>query len=175
MKIRAHETFYIRRGWLRKGIKNISVNPRLFTNREINPCEVLGIGTNIKDNPATEFRNDHGGNLLFRPVAQRPFVLCALSLYESLHDFDKVMLVLNKVNYTITDRVWEYIVWNPIARKMITSSNATLIELMLKFFTRVDLTDKELNTMVDEYKSMKGNASLTKDEIIRMLDGYVVD
>ena len=129
----------------------------------------------IKDNPATEFRNDHGGNLLFRPVAQRPFVLCALSLYESLHDFDKVMLVLNKVNYTITDRVWEYIVWNPIARKMITSSNATLIELMLKFFTRVDLTDKELNTMVDEYKSMKGNASLTKDEIIRMLDGYVVD
>ena len=47
MKIRAHETFYIRRGWLRKGIKNISVNPRLFTNREINPCEVLGIGTNM--------------------------------------------------------------------------------------------------------------------------------
>ena len=112
---------------------------------------------------------------MFRPVAQRPFVLCALSLYESLHNFDKVMLVLNKVNYTITDRVWEYIVWNPIARKMITSSNATLIELMLKFFTRVDLADKELNTMVDEYKSMKGDASLTKDEIIRMLDGYVVD
>ena len=129
----------------------------------------------IKDNPATEFRNDHGGNLLFRPVAQRPFVLCALSLYESLHDFDKVMFVLNKVNYTITDRVWEYIVWNPIAMKMITSSNATLIELMLKYFTRVDLTDKELNIMVDEYKSMKGDASLTKDEIIRILDGYVVD
>lgn len=47
MKIRAHETFYMRKGWLHKGIKNINTNPRLFTNKEINPCDVLGIGTNM--------------------------------------------------------------------------------------------------------------------------------
>lgn len=47
MKIRAHETFCIRKGWLHKGIKNIQANHRLFTSKDINPCDVLGIGTNM--------------------------------------------------------------------------------------------------------------------------------
>ena len=47
MKIRAHETFCIRKGWLHKGVKNILEHPRLFTNKEQNPCDILGIGTNM--------------------------------------------------------------------------------------------------------------------------------
>lgn len=47
MKIRAHETFCIRKGWLHKGVKNIQINSRLFTNKTINPCDLLGIGTNM--------------------------------------------------------------------------------------------------------------------------------
>lgn len=47
MKIRAHETFSIRKGWIHKGVKNILVYPRLFTDKNINPCDILGIGTNM--------------------------------------------------------------------------------------------------------------------------------
>lgn len=47
MKIRAHETFSIRKGWIHKGVKNILLYPRLFTDKNINPCDVLGIGTNM--------------------------------------------------------------------------------------------------------------------------------
>lgn len=47
MKIRAHETFNFRRGWLRKGVKNILLMPDLFTSKDINPCGKLGIGTNM--------------------------------------------------------------------------------------------------------------------------------
>ncbi len=47
MKIRAHETFSIRKGWLHKGVKNVILYPRLFTNKELNPCDILGIGTNM--------------------------------------------------------------------------------------------------------------------------------
>lgn len=47
MKIRAHETFNLRKGWLRKGVKNILNDPTLFTNKNINPCNQLGIGTNM--------------------------------------------------------------------------------------------------------------------------------
>lgn len=47
MKIRAHETFNLRKGWLRKGVKNILNAPTLFTNKNINPCNQLGIGTNM--------------------------------------------------------------------------------------------------------------------------------
>ncbi len=47
MKIRAHETFNLRKGWLRKGVKNILNDPTLFTNKNINTCNQLGIGTNM--------------------------------------------------------------------------------------------------------------------------------
>lgn len=47
MKIRGHETFCIRKGWLHKGVKNIIANQRLFTDKETNPCDILGIGTNM--------------------------------------------------------------------------------------------------------------------------------
>ena len=47
MKIRAHDTFYLRRGWLHKGIKNICTNPKLFTRSDVNPCDALGIGKNM--------------------------------------------------------------------------------------------------------------------------------
>lgn len=47
MKIRAHETFSIRKGWISKGIKNIKLRPRLFTDKTFNPCNILGIGTNM--------------------------------------------------------------------------------------------------------------------------------
>lgn len=47
MKIRGHETFYIRKGWLYKGLKNVKTNPIVFTNKKENPMDVLGIGSNM--------------------------------------------------------------------------------------------------------------------------------
>lgn len=47
MKFRAHETFYIRKGWLSKGIKNVVRNPAVFLNKDENPMDVLGIGANM--------------------------------------------------------------------------------------------------------------------------------
>lgn len=47
MKIRAHESFYLRKGWLYKGIKNIKINDRLFNDKDANACDVLGIGANM--------------------------------------------------------------------------------------------------------------------------------
>ena len=32
-KFRGHETFYIRKGWLYKGLKNIAQNPKVFTDK----------------------------------------------------------------------------------------------------------------------------------------------
>lgn len=47
MKFRAHETFFIRKGWLNKGMKYISVKPDVFVDKEENPMDVLGIGSNM--------------------------------------------------------------------------------------------------------------------------------
>ena len=47
MKFRAHETFFIRKGWLNKGMKYISIKPDVFVDKEENPMDVLGIGSNM--------------------------------------------------------------------------------------------------------------------------------
>ncbi|MDQ2087930.1 DUF4007 family protein [Herbivorax sp. ANBcel31] len=47
MKFRAHETFYIRKGWLNKGLKNVKKEPRVFSDKEFVQTDILGIGANM--------------------------------------------------------------------------------------------------------------------------------
>lgn len=47
MKFRAHDTFYIRKGWLSKGMKNVVANENVFISKEENPMDVLGLGANM--------------------------------------------------------------------------------------------------------------------------------
>lgn len=47
MKFRAHETFFIRKGWLSKGMKAIKNDPNAFISKEHNPMDILGIGSNM--------------------------------------------------------------------------------------------------------------------------------
>ncbi len=47
MRFRAHESFFIRKGWLYKGLKNIERTPRIFSDKNINASDVFGIGTNM--------------------------------------------------------------------------------------------------------------------------------
>ena len=47
MKFRAHDTFFIRKGWLSKGMKYVNNKPDVFVAKDENPMDVLGIGTNM--------------------------------------------------------------------------------------------------------------------------------
>jgi len=48
MKFRAHESFFIRKGWLYKGLKNVNRKADVFTdNKTQNPMDTLGIGANM--------------------------------------------------------------------------------------------------------------------------------
>ena len=47
MKYRAHETFFIRKGWLSKGMKYVNCRADIFIARDENPMDVLGIGSNM--------------------------------------------------------------------------------------------------------------------------------
>lgn len=47
MKFRAHETFFIRKGWLSKGMKAIKNDAAAFISKEKNPMDTLGIGSNM--------------------------------------------------------------------------------------------------------------------------------
>lgn len=47
MRFRAHETFFIRKGWLYKGIKNVVHDKTVFMGDNGNPMDILGIGANM--------------------------------------------------------------------------------------------------------------------------------
>ena len=47
MKLRGHETFFIRKGWLSKGLKHIVESPDVFVSKVNNPMDELGIGANM--------------------------------------------------------------------------------------------------------------------------------
>ena len=128
------------------------------------------LATKIDEQPALIYRNKNGGNLLFRPIGQRPFVLCALGLYDRIKNMRMTMQTMNKINFEIDSELWKFIVWNPINKKMITSSNGTLIEYLLKYFAGVELTSKEFLKMKEDFRSMKGDEHLTDDEICEMLN-----
>ena len=47
MRFRAHDTFFIRKGWLNKGMRNVQREPGVFMGAVGNPMDILGIGANM--------------------------------------------------------------------------------------------------------------------------------
>ena len=47
MKFRAHDTFFIRKGWLSKGLRNVKADASVFMGTNGNPMDILGIGANM--------------------------------------------------------------------------------------------------------------------------------
>lgn len=47
MKFRAHETFFLRKGWLNKGLKQVKIKADVFTDKKENPMDIFGIGSNM--------------------------------------------------------------------------------------------------------------------------------
>lgn len=47
MKFRAHDTFFIRKGWLSKGLSQVYKNGSVFISKTQNPMDVFGIGNNM--------------------------------------------------------------------------------------------------------------------------------
>ncbi len=89
MKFRAHDTFFIRKGWLSKGMRNVVANKDVFItkDKDRNPMDVLGIGANmvkalrywlqavgLTEEPSTGQRNQtltDFGNIVFH---QDPYI-----------------------------------------------------------------------------------------------------
>ena len=47
MKFRAHDTFFIRKGWLSKGMRHVAKTADVFVSTGENPMDVLGLGANM--------------------------------------------------------------------------------------------------------------------------------
>ena len=127
----------------------------------------------VRNNPADAFRNNNGGSLLFRPVGQRPFVINAINAYDKLGGFNAVMQRMNALVWDMNSELWTYIVWNPLTKKMVTSTNATTIFLLIKYLLNVEeLSPKEQEELVKLYRGAKKFENMDDEEVLEMINRY---
>lgn len=87
MKFRAHDTFFIRKGWLNKGMKYVLSKPNIFIDKNENPMDVLGIGANMVK--ALRYWLPTVG--LTVESTKRPRIQTFTSLGNSIYDHDRYL------------------------------------------------------------------------------------
>jgi DNA sulfur modification protein DndB len=130
----------------------------------------ISVYLNESLNPAESFRNnDIGGNLIFRPIGFLPIVKVSLSISRKEgKSFDQIFEALNTINLNIDSKPWQYVVWNPIQKKMIMNSDS-LTQLLLMYLYDEDLlTASEIKKLREGYAS---RISYEDADLEHVLDG----
>ncbi len=131
----------------------------------------------VSKEPAAKYRNaQDGGNILFRPIGQIPFVVNAIKMYDKVGDFDIVTSRMNRLNLNLASELWAFVAWNPITHKMKTSSNKKIITLLFQYLLNiVPLNQKEEAELIMLYQGDKGDENLSEEDVVTLLQKYVIN
>lgn len=157
MKFRAHDTFFIRKGWLSKGMKYVAQSPDVFISKEDNPMDVLGIGANM--------------------VKALRYWLQAVGLTEELNKGKRIQnfTVLGKSIYE-NDRYMEEIgTLYLLHYKLATNrEEATAWYYFFNEFSMSEFSKEDFVTALNNYISMSGESEDKGNKAIRSLsDDFV--
>lgn len=157
IKLKGHESFSIREGWITKGIFEIKNNPKLFS--EKNLTDILGIGTNmvkslkywlitsgiIKETKKTEYELTELGRLIEK---YDPYMEDTFSLYF--------------IHLSIVTNIEKAIIWNIFFNKC-----------NLKNFSKRELLEQI--EYILETENLEYNEKMLVDEISILLKTYTID
>lgn len=157
IKLKGHESFSIREGWITKGIFEIKDNSKLFS--EKNLTDILGIGTNmvkslkywlitagiIKETKKTEFELTELGNLIEQ---YDPYMEDVFSLYF--------------IHFSIVNNIERAIIWNIFYNKC-----------NIKNFSKKELLEQV--EYILETENLEYNEKMLIDEISILLKTYTID
>ncbi|MBQ7673494.1 MAG: DGQHR domain-containing protein [Alphaproteobacteria bacterium] len=119
---------------------------------------------------AEAFRNDSGGNLLFRPIALTEYFNAAISLVDSGVSVEEAFKKLNKTPKNISESPWKGFLWD--GSKMIGRVNRTAIYLIvLNAVNHNLLTQRENEKMIEVYSS---SMQISKDNAKNILNNIRV-
>lgn len=157
IKLKGHESFSIREGWITKGIFEIKDNSKLFS--EKNLTDILGIGTNmvkslkywlitagiIKETKKTEYELTELGNLIEQ---YDPYMEDVFSLYF--------------IHFSIVNNIERAIIWNIFYNKC-----------NIKNFSKKELLEQV--EYILETENLEYNEKMLIDEISILLKTYTID
>ena len=101
---------------------------------------------------AVRFRNNNGGNLIFRPVALTEYFNAAIELIISGCNYDEAFEKLNDLPQDITEKPWAGFLWD--GSRMRVRISKPVIKDLLVFMSNKELLDhKEYERMISIYSS----------------------
>ena len=101
---------------------------------------------------AVRFRNNNGGNLIFRPVALTEYFNAAIELIISGCNYDEAFEKLNGLPQDITERPWKGFLWDG-SRMRVRISKPVIKDLLVCMSNKELLDDKEYERMISIYSS----------------------
>lgn len=109
----------------------------------------------VADEPDSRpYRNRAGGNLLFRPVALLPFVRAAVKVaVQQQKNFNEILRTFPQELLAIDNVLWRNILWNNDKGTMIVNNQKLTERLLLYFWDRSTLSEKEIFAMKLDIKS----------------------
>jgi len=140
MKFRAHDTFFIRKGWLYKGMKNVVADSSVFMGVNGNPMDILGIGANMVK--SLRYWLQAVGLTIEPTTGKRTQSLTPFG--ETVHKFDKYMEEMGTLwllHYKLASNLEEATAWHYFFN-----------EFRLSEFTRDDFV-----TQLNNYIRMNDN------------------
>jgi DNA sulfur modification protein DndB len=107
----------------------------------------------IHNSDASLYRNENGGNLLFRPKSLVYFV-CAVSQIKHRNNeisFNLIAQKMNSINLQLDSQEWGDVLWDKQNRKLITENNNLVGLLLLHYFDNNFFELDEKNELLSLY------------------------
>ena len=154
VRLKGHESFSIREGWLTKGIFEVSENPRVFS--EKNQTDIFGIGTNMVKSlkywltVSNLIQESQGNGYELSELGQ------LIMEYDS---YMEDMFSLYLIHAQITQNTERALIWNIFFNKC-----------HMKTFTKTELQER-IKYILDS-ENLEYNEKILGDEISALLKTY---
>ena len=157
VKLKGHESFSIREGWLTKGIFEIEKNPKLFL--EKNVTDILGIGTNM----VKSLRYWLIVSNLIKEDKKNSYILSELGkLIKEKDPYMEDLFSLYLIHIQIAQNTQRALIWNLFFNKC-----------NIKIFSKSDLQMKIEYLL--ESENLEYNSKILNDEIAALLKTYAAE
>lgn len=93
------------------------------------------------NNPALEFRNENGGNILFRPIGIQVYFQVISTFYQYDGNLTEIIEKISMVDRTLNNDLWSDVIWDNRARKILYSKeNKDLARYLMLYILNFDLS-----------------------------------
>lgn len=157
VKLKGHESFSIREGWLTKGLFEVKNNSKLFSRKDLN--DLLGIGTNMVK--SLKFWLQVSG--LIEESKKNEYILSKLG--ELIYKYDPYLednFSLYFIHINIVTNVERALIWNLFFNKCNINS-----------FSKKDLQE-QIQYILDS-ENLEYNEKILTDELSVLIKTYLID